>query len=113
MSQGLRLAAAQRLRPDGPGSGIELAAQLGVKRVVGEPARLGAAELFILRPLQGQMRLVAGGGRSAVEKVSRGFVEQRQLALLDLLEVDGAAAPAQAGDAFRVRSSPSRRGIPG
>ena len=82
LGERLGLAAAQRLGPGGPCAGVELAAQLGVEGVIGEPGGLGAAELFELLPIGRR----DGGRAGAVEEVGRGLIEQRELAALDLVE---------------------------
>ena len=105
LNQRLGLAAPNRLRPLRPRTGVELAAQLGVERVIVEPARLGAAELFKLRPLSGKSRIVC----SAIEKVSSRLVQKRQLLRLHRFEIHIAALPRQPCEPFAINPAPLRQ----
>ncbi len=95
MGQRLRLAAAQRLGPLSPRSGVEFAAQHGVKSVVGQPNFLDAAKLLKLFPLSGK----AGVARPSVEKIARCLKEQWKLLLLNPVKIHWPAATVEVCDA--------------
>ena len=101
LGEGMRIAAAQRLRPFGPRARIKRAAQHGVERVIVEPRGLLAAEGFEIRPLifhilPGECRLV----QRAIQKVAGGLAKQRKFLLLYAIKIDGTGARGQTGNAI-------------
>ena len=71
LAQRLRIAAAQRLRPLGPRAGMELAAQLGIERVIVEPRGLGAAKLARIASTARRARDRAGRDRESCRRLRR------------------------------------------